>query len=98
VQALELWPQHKNEIALVVTDMVMPGGVSGRELAQQLHREQAGLKMIYTSGYSTDIAGKDFPLQAGVNFLPKPFNPAELARLIRNTLDEPAGAPPEQTA
>jgi CheY-like chemotaxis protein len=88
-EALTLWPQCKATVALVVTDMVMPGGVSGRELAQQLRREQPGLKIIYTSGYSADIAGKDFPLQEGVNFLPKPFNPAALGQLVRKTLDEP---------
>ncbi len=90
VQALKIWPRHKHEIALVVTDMVMPGGVSGRELGEQLRRDLAGLKIIYTSGYSADIAGKDFPLQEGVNFLPKPFNSADLARLVRKTIDEPA--------
>ena len=89
-QALKLWPECKDQIALVVTDMVMPGGVSGRELAQHLRRDVPGLKIIYTSGYSTDIAGKDFPLQEGVNFLPKPFNPADLARLVRKTIDQPA--------
>jgi PAS domain S-box-containing protein len=89
VEALKLWSQHKSEIALVLTDLVMPGGVSGRELAQTLRREQPGVKIIYTSGYSADIAGKDFPLQEGVNFLPKPFNPADLARLVRKALDEP---------
>jgi len=92
VEALKIWPQHKNEIALVLTDLVMPGGVSGRDLALALRREQAGLKIIYTSGYSPDIAGKDFPLQEGVNFLPKPFNPTDLAHLVRRTLDKPARA------
>lgn len=89
-QALKLWPECKDQIALVVTDMVMPGGISGRELAQQLRREVPGLKIIFTSGYSADIAGKDFPLQEGLNFLPKPFNPADLARLVRQTIDQPA--------
>ena len=92
VEALALWPQRKNEIALVVTDMVMPGGVSGRELAQQLRAAAPGLKIIFTSGYSADIAGKDFPLEEGGNFLAKPFNPAALARLVRATLDAPAGS------
>ena len=87
VQALKIWPQHKNEIALLVTDLVMPGGVSGLELAEQLRRDLPGLKIIYTSGYSADIAGLDFSLQEGVNFLPKPFNPQNLARIVRKVLD-----------
>ena len=45
------------------------------------------LKVIYTSGYSRDVAGQGFPLQDGVNFLSKPFQAAKLAQTVRNTLD-----------
>ncbi|MGC3960097.1 MAG: hypothetical protein QM813_19860 [Verrucomicrobiota bacterium] len=45
------------------------------------------LKVIYTSGYSREIAGKDFPLQDGVNFLSKPFQAAKLAQTVRSILD-----------
>jgi hypothetical protein len=45
------------------------------------------LKIIYTSGYSADIAGKDLPLEDGVNFLAKPFEAHKLAQTIRARLD-----------
>ena len=46
-------------------------------------------KIIYTSGYSAEIAGKDFRCRKAVNFLPKPFTPVDLARVVRKSLDEP---------
>lgn len=85
--ALEVWAAHRAEIQLLLTDMVMPDGMSGRDLATRLTAEQPGLKVIYTSGYSAEIAGKDFPLQEGVNFLSKPFETLKLAQLVRATLD-----------
>jgi signal transduction histidine kinase len=48
VEALEVWAKHKGEIDLLLTDMVMPGGVSGRQLGERLTAEEPGLKVIYT--------------------------------------------------
>ena len=86
-KALEIWAEHRDEIALLVTDLVMPDGMSGRALAEQLLALDPHLKVIYTSGYSAEIAGQNFPLQTGVNFLPKPFNPQALAEIVRRALD-----------
>jgi len=86
--ALELWSVHRNEIRLLLTDLVMPGGMNGRELARHLLADRPDLKVIYASGYSADIAGADLPLQAGVNFLAKPFLVHQLAQTVRNRLDE----------
>ena len=88
VQALEIWRQHRNEIQLLLTDMVMPDGINGRELSEQLLREKPGLKVIYASGYSADVVGQDFVLEEGVNFLAKPFNPLKLAQVVRARLDD----------
>jgi len=85
--ALEVWRQHPGEIQLLLTDLVMPGGMTGLQLAQLLMEEVPGLKVIYTSGYSAEIAGKDLALQEGVNFLGKPFEPARLAQAVRTLLD-----------
>jgi two-component system, cell cycle sensor histidine kinase and response regulator CckA len=71
----------------VFTDMVMPGGISGRQLGEQLLKENPKLKVIYASGYAAEVAGKDFPLKEGVNFLTKPFEMHKLAKTIRNCLD-----------
>jgi PAS domain S-box-containing protein len=86
-EAWELWKQHRGQIQLLLTDMVMPGGMTGTELAAKLLRDNPRLKVIYTSGYSAEIAGKDFVLEHGVNFLAKPFRARELAEMIRNLLD-----------
>jgi len=75
------------EPRLLLTDLVMPGGVSGLELARKLTQQNPRLKVIYTSGYSPEIAGKDAALREGVNFLAKPFNPRKLAQAIRDSLD-----------
>jgi CheY-like chemotaxis protein len=86
-EALLVWGQLRAEIRLLLTDMVMPGGLSGKDLAEQLLKQEPTLKVIYTSGYSAEIGGVDFHLEPGVNFIAKPFRAAELARMIRKLLD-----------
>jgi two-component system cell cycle sensor histidine kinase/response regulator CckA len=73
---------------LLFTDLVMPDGMNGKELAEKLVRESPTLKVIYTSGYSADIVDKDFPLVEGVNFLSKPYEAHKLAETIRCLLDK----------
>jgi CheY-like chemotaxis protein len=85
--ALQVWRQHRDEIHLLLTDLVMPGGMSGKELGERLLQENPKLKVIYASGYSAEVAGKDFPLAEGVNFLAKPFPVQTLAQMIRASLD-----------
>jgi CheY-like chemotaxis protein len=88
-EALEIWQQHRDEIRLVLTDMVMPGGISGKQLGEQLLQENPKLKIIYASGYSAEVIDKNFPLKEGVNFLAKPFEMHKLAKTIRDSLDAP---------
>jgi signal transduction histidine kinase/ActR/RegA family two-component response regulator len=87
IAALKVWDAHKHEIDLLLTDMVMPQGMSGRQLAERLQAEDAALKVIYTSGYSPGMAGKDIALLEGFNFLAKPYPPSRLAAVIRECLD-----------
>ena len=82
--ALELWGTHKEHIDVLLTDMVMPDGMTGRELAEQLQSESPDLKVIFTTGYSTALLGKDIVLQDGINFLQKPYAPQKLLTTIRN--------------
>jgi signal transduction histidine kinase len=91
-EALQAWPAHAAKVDLLLTDMVMPDGVSGRELAQQLRAAKPGLKVLFSSGYSTELVGRDALLQDGKNFLPKPYNPDKLARTVRKCLDNAAAA------
>jgi len=86
-EALEVWKGSRNEINLLLTDLVMPGEMNGRDLAEKLWAEAPGLKVIFTSGYSADIVGKDFKLEPEVNFLQKPYHPQTLALTVRRCLD-----------
>jgi len=87
VEALLVWEKHKQEIDLLLTDMVMPAGISGRQLAERLQADDPDLKVIYTSGYSPGMAGKDIALLEGFNFLAKPYPPSRLANVVRECLD-----------
>ena len=87
VDALRVWPTHADEIDLLLTDMVMPDGLSGRELAQRLQTAKPQLKVLFSSGYSTDLVGQNSILRDGHNFLPKPYNPEKLAHVVRTCLD-----------
>jgi PAS domain S-box-containing protein len=87
VRALEVWNENRDDIRLLLTDMVMPDGMSGRELAERIHTTNPGLKVIYTSGYNPEIAGKNSNLREGVDFLAKPFAAPKLAAAVRAQLD-----------
>ncbi len=87
VTALKVWREQKDKIDLLLTDIVMPDGMTGRDLAEVVQAEKPGLKAIFSSGYSADIVGKDFIMQKGLNFLQKPYQPEKLARAVRDCLD-----------
>ncbi len=85
--AFERWKERTGEFDLLLTDIVMPDGITGRDLAEVLKAEKPGLRVLFTSGYSSDIIGKDFILSEGINFLQKPYNPQLLAQTVRDCLD-----------
>jgi CheY-like chemotaxis protein len=87
VAALRLWEQHKEEIDLLLTDMMMPEGLSGRDLAERALAEKSGLKVIYSTGYSLDVFGQGITIREGLNFLQKPYDPETLTRTVRNCLN-----------
>jgi CheY-like chemotaxis protein len=87
-EALKIWKEHGGRVDLLLTDMVMPGGMTGRELAEQLRSTRAELKVIFTSGYSVDVMQQDIPLSDTV-FLQKPYAPPMLAQTVRASLDSP---------
>ncbi|MDB6026598.1 MAG: Blue-light-activated protein [Verrucomicrobiales bacterium] len=86
-EAILVWEQYHGDFDLLLTDMVMPGNMTGRELGEQLKARKPGLKVIYTSGYSADTLGSDFVIKRGINFLPKPYQPITLAKTVRDCLD-----------
>jgi len=88
VEALQLWKQQKGEFDLLLTDMVMPEGVTGQQLAEKLKAQNPALKVIYSSGYSADLVSEEgIDLCEGQNFLQKPYHPQKLAQTVRNCLD-----------
>jgi CheY-like chemotaxis protein len=86
VEAMRVWDQHEGQIDLLLTDMVMPEGINGRELASRLKQRKPQLKVIYTSGYSAEMLDNSFG-QGDTVFLPKPYLPPQLAQLVRRSLD-----------
>jgi signal transduction histidine kinase/ActR/RegA family two-component response regulator len=87
LKALQVWRDSKDRIDLLLTDLVMPDQMNGRELAEKLWAERPRLKVIFTSGYSADVVGKDFVLHRGLNYLQKPYHPNKLALAVRDCLD-----------
>ncbi len=87
VQALEVWKEHGAKVDLLLTDMVMPDGMSGRQLSDQLRAGRPELKVIYTSGYSPEAVGQGRELPPNTRFLQKPFDPFRLSETLRSLLD-----------
>ena len=87
IEALRVWDEFDGRVDLLLTDMVMPEGMNGRELAAQLKKRKPELKVIYSSGYSPESTGKDFSSNDTV-FLSKPYLPPQLARTVRQCLDD----------
>ncbi len=81
--ALAMWPRIREQVDLLLTDMVMPGQHNGLELARKLLADRPELKVIYSSGYSSDLFTSDIELIAGRNYLPKPYLTAQLIDIIR---------------
>jgi len=84
-EALDIWRQHGERIDLLLTDMVMPEGIDGRELADRLTAEKPTLKVVYTSGYSPEAVAKGHRFERA-NFLPKPYSPAALTQTVATCL------------
>lgn len=85
--AFDLWQEHHEEVQLVFTDMIMPEGMTGLELAERLRGAKPDLRVIISSGYSTELAHHGTSIIPGVKYVPKPSPPHVLARAVRQSLD-----------
>jgi PAS domain S-box-containing protein len=86
-EALACWAARKQEIHLLLTDIVMPDGLTGQKLAEQLTNENPQLRVIFTSGYSPGMPGSELADIEEENFLAKPYRPAKLLQVVRECLD-----------
>jgi len=85
-KALEVWEHAGEQIDLLLTDMVMPNGISGSSLAKMLLDHKQDLKVIYMSGYSSEITGTGDLFSEARNFLPKPFSQGKLIDMVDRTM------------
>ncbi len=74
-------------IALLITDVVLPHGMTGREVADEVRKRLPNVKVLFTSGYSENAIFHQEKLDEGVQLLSKPYSRATLARRVRSVLD-----------
>jgi CheY-like chemotaxis protein len=86
-EALRLWEKHRDEIALLFTDMVMPEGMNGRTLAERLRLDQPDLKVMIHSGYSRTMTAQPPDASRRMTILDKPADAFALLRAVRQCLD-----------
>ncbi len=96
-EAVALADRHCEQIDILLTDVIMPE-MSGRELAETLRERHPSIAILYMSGYTASVIERQGGLDPGVAFINKPFSVREIARKVRQTLDEwdrggPASAP-----
>jgi two-component system NtrC family sensor kinase len=87
--AMQLWQARKFDIDLVFTDLVMPGEVNGVELNRRMCAVRPDQRVLFTSGYQGRHDQDGLDLEAGRNFLQKPFDAQQLATAVRQRLDRP---------
>jgi signal transduction histidine kinase/CheY-like chemotaxis protein len=83
------------EFDLLFTDVVMPGAMNGRQLAEEVAKRRSPLKVLFTSGYTENTIGHRGRLDPGVLLLAKPYRKIELARMLRVALDKSPASSPE---
>jgi signal transduction histidine kinase/ActR/RegA family two-component response regulator len=90
VEALKIWEKEMDSVDLVLTDMVMPDGVSGMDLANRIAASKPGIRIIFASGYSMDDLDTEFLRKGFAAFLQKPYTHVTLSKAVRECLDSPA--------
>ncbi len=86
-EAYQQFLAHRDQIDLIVTDVIMPG-MNGRQLIEQVREIRAELKVLFMSGYTDDAFIKHEILKKEVAFIHKPFSPTQLLQKIRDLLDQ----------
>jgi two-component system cell cycle sensor histidine kinase/response regulator CckA len=86
--ALEAVHEHHGEIALVISDIIMPK-MGGSELYQALIRDFPDMRFLFSSGYGSDVVNVDALIGKNVQLIQKPYMPKALLRKVREMLDAP---------
>lgn len=87
VEALDIWTRRSSEIDLLLTDLVMPGGMTGGQLAEKIRSRDADLRVVFSSGYSPEALGSALDRFAVSAYLQKPYAPEKLLEVVRKVLD-----------
>jgi CheY-like chemotaxis protein len=93
-KAVDIWRAFDGCIDMLLTDMVMPGGLTGRDVAERFSADWPEGKILYSSGYSVDLFGGDLSLREGFNYLPKPYFANQLVDAVARTRARPPGTVP----
>lgn len=93
-EALDLWPSIADEVEVLLTDLMLPGGILGGDLSQQLQAKKPELKLIYMSGNHHHPAHSGIKFEEGVNFVAKPYEVDQLVSVLAQALD---GLPARKT-
>jgi len=91
IEALLAWDKCGAFVDLILTDVVMPEGISGRDLADLVQDKRPEVRVLFTSGYDKDFGGRELALKDGQAFLPKPASPQQILAAVRRSLDQPSG-------
>ncbi len=87
LEALKVWRERREKVDLLLTDIAMPHGVSGRDVAEKLRKDDPRLPVIFSSGYSQEMIESSEDADRGATYLAKPYNPSQLAQAVRTALD-----------
>jgi two-component system cell cycle sensor histidine kinase/response regulator CckA len=87
LEALRVWEENRDKVDLLLTDMAMPHGLSGRELADRLRQDDPGLPVLFSSGFNQELIERSEDAGQGFFYLSKPYNPSQLAQAVRGALD-----------
>ncbi|MCE5195494.1 MAG: response regulator [Nitrospiraceae bacterium] len=85
--AVDKFEKHKDEIQLVIADVIMPKK-SGKEVYEEIMKIKPDTKVLFVSGYSADLIEQKGILKEGINFISKPLSPTELLKKVRDMLDK----------
>jgi two-component system, cell cycle sensor histidine kinase and response regulator CckA len=85
-EAMKAWGIIGHQVDLLLTDMVMPEGMTGMELVENLQAKKPGLPAIISSGYSPEMVQGGVPQRANLVYLPKPYDPYLLAKVVHDLL------------